>query len=126
MAERGEGKESPKWFESSTLLPPHPRAAVTRRLIEVIPSFQRLCRAAVAVANVTTAEDFDSEWGLLLGAAIPHRNGALSGAAEKRLMLALLENRPLFEDARTPARLASFGLPTTLEGVVSLFRIGGS
>lgn len=107
------------WFPvgSPKDLSPHPRAAITRLLLERVPSFGRLARAAVAVARATTLDDFDTEWGMLLAAAFPERDGVLRGGAHRRLVYALLDNPAL--EVGLFERLALFGLPKAREACVA-------
>lgn len=107
------------WFaEQGAALAPHPRAALLRRVLERVPSLERWVRAGVAVARATSAEDVELEWGPLLDAAFPARDGVLRSAAHKRLVFALLDN-PALDDAVLLPRLAAVGLPQARAACVS-------
>lgn len=107
------------WFAQHALqLSPHPRAAILTLLLARVPSFARWVRAGVAVARSTSMDDFEAEWGAMLEAAFPTRDGELRSAAHNRLVFALLDNPALDDEVLLP-HLASFGLPAQREACVA-------
>jgi hypothetical protein len=86
------------WFiERPPQFSMRPRFRVVQRLIQGVRDFDRLVDAAIVVARVTNKSSFDYEWGPLLRAAFPNRNGIIETDAQCRYLRALVENADLWD-----------------------------
>ncbi|MFC4312419.1 hypothetical protein ACFPN2_25270 [Steroidobacter flavus] len=86
------------WFaERPPQFSRRPRIYVVQRLIQQVRDFDRLANAAIAVARVTNKGSVEYEWGPLLIAAFPKRNGVIETDAQRRYLRALVENADLWD-----------------------------
>ena len=102
------------WFvERPPQFSMRPRFAVVQRLIQQVHDFERLANAAIAVARVTRKFCVDADWGPLLAAALPKRNGIIETDAQCRYLRALVENADLWDPRYGNAsfRFKELGLP---------------
>jgi hypothetical protein len=86
------------WFiEKPPQFAMRPRFPVVARLIQQVKDFDRLAGAAIAVVGVTTKYCVDFDWGPLLAAAFPDRDGAIKTQAQRRFLGALIRNTELWD-----------------------------
>lgn len=86
------------WFvERPPQFSVRPRFKVVQRLIQEVRDFERLVEAAIAVARVTNKSSVNYEWGPLLSAAFPKRNGIIETDAQCRYVRTLVENADLWD-----------------------------
>jgi hypothetical protein len=99
------------WFvEKPPQFQMRPRFKVVQRLIQPVQDFDRLVNAAIAVARVTNRSCLDFEWGPLLSAAFPKRNGIIETDAQRRYLRALVENTDLWDPTFGNASVCFQGL----------------